>query len=134
MPHKAPADSLFAPLQFKKFKPATQSWWAPIWRGLVVEGSAKHYRAMRSAIWLYFYLIVHADRRTGTLYRRIPTIARDMGVNPATISRWMATLASRGYIVRRSTGRALQITIARWKGLAPRTHQRNERSSQESSL
>jgi Mn-dependent DtxR family transcriptional regulator len=68
---------------------------------------------MRSAIWLYFYLIGHADRRTGTLYRRIPTIAHDMRVNPATISRWMAKLASRGYIVLRRTGRALQITIER---------------------
>jgi len=123
MPYKSPADSKFLPLQFKKYRPQAHSWWAPIWRGLVVEGTAKHYRAMRSAIWLYFYLIVHADRRTGTLYRRIGTIAHDMGVNPATISRWMAKLASRGYIVRERTGRALQITIERWKRLQPRRDQ-----------
>jgi hypothetical protein len=120
MSYAPPKDSKLLPIQFKRHKQVAQSWWAPIWRGLVVEGSAKHYRAMRSAIWLYFYLIVHADRRTGTLYRRIGTIAHDMGVNPTTVTRWMAKLASRGYITRRRTGRALQIAIARWKGLPPK--------------
>jgi hypothetical protein len=123
MTYKAPADSGLLPLQFNRRIPPARSWWAPIWRGLVVEGTAKHYRAMRSAIWLYFYLIVHADRRTGTLYRRIDTIAHDMGVNRATVRRWMSQLASRGYVSRASTGRALQITIERWKRLQPRRDQ-----------
>ena len=120
MSHKPGTDSNFLPLRLKKSTLGKDSWWAPIWRGLVVEGTAKHYRAMRSSIWLYFYLIVHADRRTGTLFRRIDTIARDMGVNRATVRRWMSKLASRGYITRSRTGRALNISIERWKGLQPR--------------
>lgn len=115
-----PADSNLLPLRFKKNSLPSTSWWAPIWRGLVVEGTAKHYRAMRSSIWLYFYLIVHANRATGTLFRRIDTIAHDMGVNPATIRRWMFQLASRGYISRTRTGRAVRITIERWKSIQPR--------------
>ena len=120
MSNKPGTSSNFLPLRFKKSTLGKDSWWAPIWRGLVVEGTAKHYRAMRSSIWLYFYLIVHADRRSGVLFRRIDTIAQDMGVNPATVRRWMSKLASRGYISRRRTGRSLSITIERWKRLEPR--------------
>jgi len=120
MPNNTLAKSNFLPLRFKQSPMSKDSWWAPIWRGLVVEGTAKHYRAMRSSIWLYFYLIVHADRRSGTLFRRIDTIAHDMGVNPATVRRWMLKLASRGYISRQRTGGAIRITISRWKPLRPR--------------
>jgi helix-turn-helix protein len=112
--------SNFLPLKFKHSAAPHGSWWAPIWRGLVVEGTAKHYRAMRSSIWLYLYLIVHADRRSGTLFRRIDTIAHDMGVNSATVRRWMSRLARRGYISRKRTGRSLRITVERWKPLGPR--------------
>jgi len=97
-----------------------RSWWAPVWRGLVVEASGKHYRAMHTAIWLYLYLLVHADRKTGKLFRRINTIAQDMGVGQATVRRWLAALAKHGYVTRSRTGRALDITIERWKRLQPR--------------
>jgi hypothetical protein len=125
MPQKLGISSNFLPLQFKESTLGKDSWWAPIWRGLVVEGTAKHYRAMRSSIWLYFYLIVHADRRTGTLFRRIDTIAHDMGVNTATVRRWMSKLASRGYISRERTGRSLRIIVQRWKRLHPRPNEKS---------
>ncbi len=108
------------PLKFKNHSRA-ESWWAPIWRGLIVEPNGKHYRALRTSIWLYLYLIIHADRKTGTLFRRIGTMANDMGVEPATIRRWLSILAKRGYISRKSTGRSLQIAIERWKRLQPST-------------
>jgi hypothetical protein len=82
MTHQAPANSGLLPLQFNKRVPRIQSWWAPVWRGLIVEPSGKHYRAMHTAVWLYLYFIVHADRGTGTLFRRINTIAHEMGVEP----------------------------------------------------
>jgi DNA-binding PadR family transcriptional regulator len=85
----------------------------------VVEPSGKHYHAMRTAVWLYLYLLIHADRRTGKLYRLIDTIAHDMGVKPTTIRRWLMTLARNGYVTRTRTGRALNITIERWKALQP---------------
>jgi hypothetical protein len=96
------------------------SWWAPVWRGLVVNKGGKHYRAMRSAVWLYLYLIVHADRKTGRLFRRTSTIASDMGVRPETIRYWMAMLRQHGYITSKTTGRALDMSVERWKRIESR--------------
>jgi len=75
---------------------------------------------MHTAVWLYLYLIVHADRRTGTLFRRINTIAVEMGVKPTTVRRWLSVLVKRGYVARSQTGRSLQLEIQRWKRLQPR--------------
>ena len=90
-------------------------WWGPIWRGLFVDPAGKHYRAMGRALWLYGYLIVHADRRAGTLYRTIATIARDMQVSKRTIQAWLALLRRHGYIRTRTTGRAVVIWIEKWR-------------------
>src|SRR5205809_822147 len=105
MSYKAPSDSKFLPLQFKPRLLRRQSWWAPIWRGLIVEPTGKHYRAMRSSVWLYLYFVIHADRATGTLFRKINTISHEMGVKPTTIRRWLAVLVKQGYITRSTTGR-----------------------------
>ena len=92
------------------------NWWTPLWRGLVIDETAKHYRAMGgNSVWLYLYLLVFANRQTGALFRRISTIAKDMGLNPRTISRWMHTLKTNGYIETCQTGRSLQISITKWK-------------------
>lgn len=90
-------------------------WWGPIWRGLFVDAEGKHYRAMGRALWLYGYLIVHADRKNGTLYRTVATIARDMQVSKRTIQLWLATLRRHGYITAKTTGRALEIRIEKWR-------------------
>ena len=92
-------------------------WWAPIWRGLAVEASAKHYQAMGKAVWLYIYLIVHANRRTGTLFRLLPSIAQDMGIPVRTIRAWLSKLRQQGYITTKSNGRGLEITVLKWKPL-----------------
>jgi len=96
-----------------------KTWWAGIWRGLVVDSKAKHYKAMRSALWLLVYFIIHADRRTGTLFRKQETIARDMGVSTRTIRYWLATLRRCGYVkIEASTGSSsISIHIQKWKPL-----------------
>lgn len=91
------------------------NWWTPLWQGLVVESTAKHYKAMGSALWLYLYLLVYANRSTGCLFRRNLTIAKDMGLSSRTISRWLNTLRTWGYIKTYRTGRSLQISISKWK-------------------
>jgi hypothetical protein len=97
---------------------AVKTWWGAVWRGLVVDGEAKHYRAMRGALWLFVYLVVHADRREGVLYRKYKTIARDMGVSPHTVRGWMGVLRGRGYITATKTGRGLLIHIRKWRPLS----------------
>lgn len=101
----------------RKLASRRNAWWGPIWRGLAVEPAGKHYRAMRTSLWLYIYLVIHADRHTGKLTRLLPTIARDMGVASRTIRQWLAVLKRHGYIVTEPTGRALKLTIAKWKPL-----------------
>jgi hypothetical protein len=94
-----------------------KSWWAPVWRGLVVDPEGKHCRQMRNAVWLFLHLIIHADRRTGRLKRKCKTIAKEMGVPQKTIQRWLKTLKDGDYIETKNTGRCLEIGIKLWKSL-----------------
>ena len=77
-----------------------------------------HYRTMRSAIWLYLYLLLNANRKTGVLYRKIETVSSSMGASRATVSRWLNVLRNAGYIETVNTGRSLTIQVKRWKALA----------------
>jgi hypothetical protein len=96
-----------------------KSWWAAVWRGLVVDESAKHYRRMDGALWLFVYLVVHADRKEGVLRRKYATVARDMGLKERTVRGWMTTLRRHGYVSVRSNGRGLVIHITKWKTFTP---------------
>lgn len=102
-------------LKPKAVSSTKSNWWTPLWRGLAVEPSAKHFKAMGSAVWLYLYLLTFANRTSGNLFRRISTIASDMGLSSRTVSRWLRVLKAGGYIEVRQTGRSLQIAITKWK-------------------
>lgn len=92
-----------------------KTWWAPLWRGLVVDPEAKHYRRMKNAVWLFLHLVLHAERRSGRLKRKCKTIANETGVSEKTIQRWLKTLKDGGYIETKNTGRCLEIGINLWK-------------------
>jgi hypothetical protein len=92
-----------------------QIWWGHVWRGLVVSGTARHYKAMGRSVWLFLYLVIHADRKTGTLYRKTGTISKDIGMSARTVQVWLRELRGGGYIVTKSTGRSLIIQIAKWR-------------------
>lgn len=92
-----------------------KQWWAPVRNGLVMDHNARHYRRMRNAVWLYLYLLLNADRKTGTLSRKLRTISGDMGISKNMIMRWLNILRTEGYIATKSTGRCLVIKIAKWR-------------------
>jgi len=94
-----------------------KQWWAPVWTGLVMDGQAKHYRKMKNAIWLFLYLVLNANRRTGFLMRKAKTVAFDMGISRDAVLRWLNLLRKEGYITTKSTGRCLLIQICKWKGI-----------------
>lgn len=94
-----------------------KQWWAPVWTGLVIDQEARHYRRMKNAVWLYLYLLLNANRKSGFLVRKIRTIGLDMGVNRDTVLRWLNILRKEGYIVTVNTGRCLLIQIKKWKAL-----------------
>ena len=101
-------------------EPKLKNWWTPVWRGLVVDEQGKHCQAMDGAVWLYLYLLVHADRGTGRVLRRYQTIARDMGRPVATIRRWLSTLRQHDYLTVTHTSHSLVIHIQKWKSLPER--------------
>jgi len=77
----------------------------------------KHYKAMGSALWLFSYLLLHADRKTGRLIRKLETISKEMGINQRTIRYWFGRLRKQGYITTKHTGRSSEIFIQKWKPL-----------------
>jgi len=95
--------------------PRQKRWWRAVWRGLIVDAEAKHYRAMGSALWLFIYLVIHADPKSGALSRKYQTIAEEMGVAPRTIRSWLSRLMQYGYVTVKQTGRSQVIHISRWK-------------------
>jgi DNA-binding transcriptional regulator PaaX len=90
-------------------------WWRAVWRGLVVDPEGKHYRAMGSALWLFIYLVVHANPESGALYRKYHTVAGEMGISPRTVRSWLARLMRHGYVTVTRTGRSQVIHICKWK-------------------
>ena len=105
----------------KNIQPLSKkNWWTPLWNGLLLEANAKHYKAMGRSLWLYLYLLTFANRSTGKLFRRLPTIAQDTGIGIRTIRRWLQRLKQNGYIKTRQTGRSLEIEITKWKPITKR--------------
>ena len=97
---------------------SSKDWWAPVWKGLVWDSQAKHYQKMKSALWLFLYFILCADRRTGSLVRKIRTISSHTGFDKRKILRWMNVLRKSGYIETGNTGRSLLIQIKNWRKLS----------------
>jgi len=98
----------------KKFVPKSK-WWTPLWSGLLVEPTAKHYKAMGSAIWLFLYFLTYANRSTGKLFRRRSTIAGDLGLSLRTVNRWLSVLKQKGYVEIQRSERSIVISITKWK-------------------
>ena len=92
-----------------------KQWWAPVWTGLVVDQGGKHCRKMKTSVWLFLYLVLHANRRTGLLMRKVRTISKDMGITRDTTIRWLKVLRAEGYIATLNTGRYLTIQVKNWK-------------------
>ena len=100
--------------------PRQKRWWRAVWRGLVVDAEAKHYRAMGSSLWLFIYLIIHADPKSGNLNRKYQTIAGEMGISPRTVRSWLSRLMRCHYVTAVQTGRSQVIHISRWKNASAR--------------
>jgi len=80
-----------------------------------MDKEARHYRKMGKAIWLFLYLFLNADQRSGFLTTKVKTISSEMGIKPDTIARWLNILREKGYIVTQNTGRGLLIQIKEWE-------------------
>jgi hypothetical protein len=94
-----------------------KKWWAPVWKGLVMDQNAAHFQRMGSAIWLFTYFLLNANRSTGILVRKVKTISADTGIHRRRIFEWLTILRDAGYITTKSSGRCLEVAIQKWKPL-----------------
>jgi len=98
-----------------------KSWWGPVWRGLVVDKNGKHIQQMGKSLWLFIYLIIHADREEGFLDRCYETIMTDMGIkNKSTVRNWMDRLKKYKYIQTTRRPYSLYIEICNWRSIKKR--------------
>ena len=91
------------------------SWWTSLWRGLIADPEAKHRKAMGSAVWMYLYLLVYANRKTGIVRRPQIAMHIDTGYPIRTIQSQLFKQKKQGYITTEHSGRYLKITILKWK-------------------
>jgi hypothetical protein len=98
-------------------KRTTSDWWAPVWKGLFLDGDGKHYKRIKSAIWLLLYFFLCANRKTGSLKRKLSTISQETGIKTRTIRTWLDILRKGGYVTTGNSGRCLTIVINKWKTL-----------------
>ena len=92
-------------------------WWARLYRGLVIDSAARHYRQMGPAVWLFLYFLLNANWKTGRLYRRLSTVSHDTGINLFAIRRWLRVLQRNGYINACYNGRFWVIAVNKWRPL-----------------
>jgi hypothetical protein len=92
-------------------------WWARVYRGLVIDSSARHYLQMGPAVWLFLYFLLNANWKTGRLYRRLSTITSDTGINVFAVRRWLRVLQRNGYINACYNGRFWVIAVNKWRPL-----------------
>ncbi len=95
-----------------------KNWWVPVWKGLVIDPESKHQKRMKNALWLFLYLLLNADRKTGVLQRKLKTISSDTGIKERTIRVWLRLLKNQGYIETKNKGHCLFIRIKKWKSLS----------------
>lgn len=93
------------------------NWWRPIWCGLVADPEGRHIRTLGVAGWMLFYVILHADPRTGILACRRSVIADRMGMPLRTVQRWLTQLEQSGYVTITDRNAVARITVQRWKSL-----------------
>jgi DNA-binding transcriptional ArsR family regulator len=75
---------------------------------------------MDGAVWLFLYLLLHAERRSGLVRVRIATVAERMGAPQRTVQRWLRRLLAHGYVDLREEGKVLGVVISRWRATASR--------------
>ena len=92
-----------------------KNWWTPLWTGLVSDRAGKHRRAMGASLWLYLYLLAHANRKTGVVRKKQRTMSSDTGLPVRTVQRHLKRLASGGYIAVLDSGHEPRIRIEKYK-------------------
>ena len=90
------------------------SQWVHLYRGLV---EPKHVRRMGESVWVYLYFLANADRKTGIVFRKRETIAKDLGLCLRSVQNHVERLRIGGYITTSRRQYSLVIQITNWRSL-----------------
>jgi len=85
-------------------------------RSRLIGSDGRNYKRMRQTIWLYLYLILQLNPRTGRSVTKVSTISRDMGIKQETIRSWLGHLRRKAYVSVKRQGDYLMIGLT---GLKP---------------
>lgn len=88
--------------------------WGPVLRGLIIDPQAKHFLRMKQAIWLYLYLIVAANQKTGKLISSLSAISSENGIREETLQSWLGHLKKHGYVVIEKQGDLILFRLTKW--------------------
>ncbi len=85
-------------------------------RSRLIGNDGRSYQRMRQTIWLYLYLVLQLNPKTGRLATKVSTISQDMGIKQETIRSWLGHLRRKGYVSVKRDGDYWLITVT---GLKP---------------
>lgn len=86
-------------------------------RGLVVDASAKHLKAMCHTLWVYLYVLLAVNRTTGMRLIDPAVAAAQMGIGEASVRSSLGHLRRHGYVRIERQGRLLRLTVTKWRPL-----------------
>lgn len=87
-----------------------------ILRSRLIGNDGRNYQRMRQTIWLYLYLVLQLNPKTGRLVTEVSTISQDMGIREETIRSWLGHLKKQGYVSAKRQG---DYWLIRVTGLRP---------------
>jgi len=90
-------------------------------------------KKLGSAIWLYGYLIMNADRLTGKKNHRVKDMVANLRSNGKQVQRWLRKLENKGKIKTRRLSSGYHIAIENWSDVIHLTGQKCPVTSDEQS-
>jgi hypothetical protein len=82
---------------------------------LTVDSEAKHYHRLKSAVWLYLFILSSVNPRSGRLMITVPDIAAQTGIKEETVSSWLGHLRKWNYVSAKRQEESLLLKISGWK-------------------
>jgi hypothetical protein len=71
---------------------------------LTVDSEAKHYHRLKSAVWLYLFILSSVHPKSGKLVLTLSDIATQAGIKEETVSSWLGHLRKWNYLLLSVTG------------------------------
>jgi len=82
---------------------------------LVANSTGKHFRSMRSAIWLYLFLLSAVGKESGERLLDPAQVGEAMGISEATVRSWLGHLRKAGYVALQREGRFVWVRVLKWR-------------------